>query len=505
MYYLTSYYVYFNLPSPKINYEVLMVFIRLKLKSNSSKRGHRIMDIFKQLDAILAIKRPQYAKMVDQWRGRKPFKYAKDESTKDDFVSKYVKDHSDPFDEEAFKQELIDDIRDLKSKYEEFYESIKDEYSACVHKIAAKGLKDELDDALRHSNRKVMALANFILNNDLIEITDYYKQALENSKDSYEEDQYFNLAGDAAAQYGMVVDELEGEEITVNVSKVYEDLFNRLKGQNKLNTKYRLYFKVLISSSDISKSNDVNLINRGRYNYKVLYNALLDIIREYFDILGKKESRAKALEIYYREEGTFIANILDGYYHDPITDRKIRIGKMIEFVKAKKPDFECTGGITLSRVEKVYTDRPRGFTGMVCISRHPHDIASMSTDRGWHSCMDLNKPTEFTRYVPLTILGAGLIAYLIKEDDIKVQNPSSRLLLKSYVREGEEIDYENPNWLLGVSYTYGVDYPSVTKFVQDWADENWNKYIQRNKKEKYKLNPECYAEKTDKKYYSMDK
>ena len=93
---------------------------------------------------------------------------------------------------------------------------------------------------------------------------------------------------------------------------------------------------------------------------------------------------------YYGSTKVFIANILDGYYIEPRRGRKERIGKILQFVKKYKPDWEFSQ-LTLSKLEKMFIDRPAGFKGYICISRHPHDIAAMSTDRGWTSCMDLNK------------------------------------------------------------------------------------------------------------------
>ena len=69
---------------------------------------------------------------------------------------------------------------------------------------------------------------------------------------------------------------------------------------------------------------------------------------------------------------------------------------------------------------------------IVCISRHPYDIAGMSTDRGWTSCKDLGtnriyskgttkpKPGIYSDLVKQQV-NKLLIAYLIYPDDTNIQ------------------------------------------------------------------------------------
>jgi hypothetical protein len=54
----------------------------------------------------------------------------------------------------------------------------------------------------------------------------------------------------------------------------------------------------------------------------------------------------------------------------------------------------------------------------VVISRHPYDIAGMSTDRAWQSCKHLEDGCN-KHYIPTEIEAGALIAYVIKTSDIK--------------------------------------------------------------------------------------
>jgi hypothetical protein len=70
---------------------------------------------------------------------------------------------------------------------------------------------------------------------------------------------------------------------------------------------------------------------------------------------------------------------------------------------------------------------------LVVISRHPYDIAGMSTDRGWRSCMNLRNHGKMTRFVPLDIEAGTVIAYLIDANDKNINRPQARMLIKPFV------------------------------------------------------------------------
>ena len=110
--------------------------------------------------------------------------------------------------------------------------------------------------------------------------------------------------------------------------------------------------------------------------------------------------------------------------------------------------------------------QPRHFSGYIIISRHPYDIAGMSTGRGWRSCMHL-EDGQFNEYVPQTIAAGGLIAYLCNEDDKNIKNPKGRVLIKPFAPNYDEMNYEEPNFKLFCSRVYGVFYDSCLKKLQE--------------------------------------
>ena len=68
----------------------------------------------------------------------------------------------------------------------------------------------------------------------------------------------------------------------------------------------------------------------------------------------------------------------------------------------------------------------------IVFSKHSYDIAGMSTDRGWTSCMNIYKGSN-KRYIQYDIKEGTIVAYLIKEPDFNINNPTARLTIKPYV------------------------------------------------------------------------
>ncbi len=69
---------------------------------------------------------------------------------------------------------------------------------------------------------------------------------------------------------------------------------------------------------------------------------------------------------------------------------------------------------------------------LLVFSKSKIDIAGMSTGRGWRSCMNLDDGVN-KRYVSCDIQEGSIICYLIKKDDIKIENPTGRVLIKPYI------------------------------------------------------------------------
>jgi|14BtaG_2_1085337.scaffolds.fasta_scaffold00156_18 hypothetical protein len=102
---------------------------------------------------------------------------------------------------------------------------------------------------------------------------------------------------------------------------------------------------------------------------------------------------------------------------------------------------------------------------MVLTSR-PDDIAGISTDRRWRSCLNLDDGEE-RRAVYCEIATGGFAAYLIKADDLEIEDPLARVLVrrfdslfgKSYAVPEESV------------YSDGRDFPAFLPAIKAWLKE----------------------------------
>jgi hypothetical protein len=68
----------------------------------------------------------------------------------------------------------------------------------------------------------------------------------------------------------------------------------------------------------------------------------------------------------------------------------------------------------------------------ICITHNPYDIAGMSTNRNWTSCMNLD--TGKFKITPLKqVQYGGMCAYLIKKEDKDIQEPIARIAIKRFI------------------------------------------------------------------------
>lgn len=107
---------------------------------------------------------------------------------------------------------------------------------------------------------------------------------------------------------------------------------------------------------------------------------------------------------------------------------------------------------------------------MVVISRHPYDIAGMSTDRGWTSCTNLgfsgDKKGSRSIYVIDDVKEGNIIAYLVDKNDPNIEHPIARMRILRFVRvDGKDF------YLKAHERVYGTDTPVFRKTVNAWLDE----------------------------------
>lgn len=150
------------------------------------------------------------------------------------------------------------------------------------------------------------------------------------------------------------------------------------------------------------------------------------------------------------EKGYEIEDYKKGIAKQKDGKRQIKIGKLLP------PDL----------IQKFANDPDRQAQDeyVVVISRHPYDIAGMSTGRGWTSCLNLTGCNS--RYVPVEVKEGTIVAYLAKTDDPDLKSPIGRIAIKPFV------EIKTKEVFFGVdNRVYGTNVPGFKETVKDWADK----------------------------------
>jgi hypothetical protein len=127
---------------------------------------------------------------------------------------------------------------------------------------------------------------------------------------------------------------------------------------------------------------------------------------------------------------------------------------------------------------KSYSEDPiRGIGNlMVVMSRDPMDIAKMSTNRGWRSCMS-HDGFNF-RYVYDDIRQGTVVSYLTSMTDPMIHDPLSRVSLKPFTRVskdfGQVSSHGQDDVIFRAGPSYGIPNAIFVKALMDYAKIEMN-------------------------------
>ena len=202
---------------------------------------------------------------------------------------------------------------------------------------------------------------------------------------------------------------------------------------------------------------------------------------------GLNNPIAHALNRFLNVFGYEITDYLKGLCKKKGEIREQKIGKVLQKLKPEEMGF-AKGDIKdlLNKFNNDY-GRMAGTSNklLIAISRHPYDIAGMSTGRDWESCMTLGpNGGEYQKYVPKEIAEGSIIAYLIKDDDKNIKRPIARIMIKPYFDKTKRV-------YLGIaSRTYPLE--TLTGFKE--AVEKWLESVQSKIQGIFKLSDRVYHE-----------
>ncbi|MCP4649555.1 MAG: hypothetical protein GY853_05685 [PVC group bacterium] len=106
----------------------------------------------------------------------------------------------------------------------------------------------------------------------------------------------------------------------------------------------------------------------------------------------------------------------------------------------------------------------KGQEHLIVFSQDPHDVAKMSTERGWSSCMELEKGKCYED-VYCEVEGGGFVAYLITKQDRNIENPLARIHIKRFDNDkGVSIAVPDKS-------VYGNSLPGFYEAVEKWINQ----------------------------------
>lgn len=197
--------------------------------------------------------------------------------------------------------------------------------------------------------------------------------------------------------------------------------------------------------------------------------------------VNENEDLTKEINDAFEDYGFAVSDLTNGYAVQKNSGSKnvFKIGKLIQkFYKKDLQDLEqrfkseklspaqyenekrLTGNYW-NDLDLKFNDRVSLNSFLVVISKEIHDIASMSTGRGWTSCMTLGTGSHHGN-VYCEVKNGGFIAYLIRSDDKNIRKPISRIHIRRF-------DNKRGNSLaIPEESIYGKDVPEFLNVVKDW-------------------------------------
>jgi len=213
-----------------------------------------------------------------------------------------------------------------------------------------------------------------------------------------------------------------------------------------------------------------------------LNNVFKDKDRLYIDFKTKKSVKKPPAKLtkFLKDSGYDIVDYSKGLAKSNKSDKSnlVKIGKILtknkESLLLKK--FNEDKNRTASKKENL----------LIVVSRHPYDIAGMSTGRGWTSCMNIDNG-QYREYVTKDIENGTLVAYIIDSTDKNINKPISRLLIKPYIN----MEDKNDIFLYPEKKVYGAG-------VEGFRDRviKWLKTFQKLEGT-YKFSKEVYEDESD--------
>jgi len=209
-------------------------------------------------------------------------------------------------------------------------------------------------------------------------------------------------------------------------------------------------------------------------------NAYRDVVKPLSDHVFGSKTRANIPFEAGTRHGNPDQNVIDhldenGYnvtrddYHKGITHsygdlskrRPLKIGRVLEQTKAPED-------VKKAYMKDPYRGASKATNLTVTATRHPYDVAGMSTDRGWTSCMDLTSHLGHKSKLREDLDRGTHVAYLHHKSDSTISHPVSRIAMKPYHSSKGDKTILRPE-----GKTYGTPNEEFHKSVSDWTNKHF--------------------------------
>jgi hypothetical protein len=238
--------------------------------------------------------------------------------------------------------------------------------------------------------------------------------------------------------------------------------FNKLAGKYDDDDQlYNANFKDKVN--ELSKLNPYPFSSWFGNNGRVYYDINIDNVKD-------RELSVEDINLinFIKENGYVNVDYLNGYAEKD--GRKLRIGKILENLNNKKTNDNSDGKDLKNNIIPMYikffeSSNYRKLLNKklkVVFTQNPHDVAKMSTSKGWTSCFNLNSGVN-SRYCLQEVKEGGIVAYLINAEDLNIEHPYSRI----YIRRFDSF-FDGSSVAIPEETIYGEDIPAFKNFVKDW-------------------------------------
>lgn len=166
--------------------------------------------------------------------------------------------------------------------------------------------------------------------------------------------------------------------------------------------------------------------------------------------------------------------------------RVMKIGKVLEKTNAPyKISSAYENDPNRSELGRTASQFPSSDLQVV-ISRHPHDIAGMSTDRGWESCMNMRGGCN-SHYLSRDVHEGTHVAFLTRRGDDTADQPLARIAIKPFYGDQTDRKILHPEGRIYSRPDAGFD-SRFTGAVSKWTEQNFPK----GDKEVFKKSKDVY-------------